>query len=59
MFSQLKKGGASWVFSSVSLTLASEWKQDGKRRKSKSSVGHTVRRRRHGGSPAKQKLSLD
>lgn len=39
-----------WLFSRVSLKLAIEWKQNYKKRKSKSSIVHTVKRRRHGRS---------
>lgn len=47
---KLKKDRGYWVFSSVSLNLAIEWKQNCKKRKSESSIVYTVKRRRHGGS---------
>lgn len=48
MLIKLKKGIFYWVFSSVSLKLAIEWKQNYKKRHSVSSIVYTVRRRRHG-----------
>lgn len=48
MLIKLKEDIFYWVFSSVSLKLAIEWKQNYKQRKSKSSIVYTVRRRRLG-----------
>lgn len=48
MLMKLKKDIFCWVFSSVSLKLAIEWKQNYKKRQSVSSFVYTVKRRRHG-----------
>lgn len=45
-----------WVFSSVSLKLAIEWKQNCKKGKSKSSIVYTAKRRRHGCSSKSEAL---
>lgn len=58
MLIKLKKDIFDWVFLSVSLKLAIEWKQHYKKRKSKSSIVYIVKRRRWV-IPSNQKLSLE
>lgn len=59
MLIKWKKDIFYWVFSSVSLKLAIEWKQKCKKGKAKSSIVYTAKRRRHGSNPPNQKLSLE
>lgn len=46
MLIKLKKDLFYWVFSNVGLKLATEWKQNYTKRKSKSSIVYIVKRRR-------------
>lgn len=48
MLIKLKKDLFYWVFSGLSLKLAIKWKQNYKKKKSKSSIVYIVKERRHG-----------